>query len=130
MPNKAILVAHGEGNQGTFSISSNVKTITKADVNLSFAEAKVYIKSSNAYPEFASTSFGQFGPLSDDDCRALFGVVPTGAGIVSTKIRRGGDMAGPVVYALRGGADIAGADIKNFMTTNSITSLVLLACRE
>lgn len=129
MVNKVILVAHGEGDQGTFSIKG-VTTITKAGTALSFADAKSYMTSSNAYPEYASTSFGQFGPLSDGDCTSLFGKVPAGTGIVSTGLRRGGDMAGPLIYALRGNADIGADEITAFIAANAITSLVLLACRS
>ena len=130
MPNKAILVAHGEGGQGTFSIDMRVKTITPANTALTFAKAKEYIASSNAYSEYASTSFGEFGPVNDAQCRSLFSIAPAGTGIVSTNIRRGGDMAGPLVYVLRGKANIGAGDITTFMQDNSITSLVLLACRS
>lgn len=125
---KAILVAHGQGGQGTFSIPK-VKTITPANTLLTFIKAKEYINSSKAYPEYSSTSFGVFGPLSDADCTDLFGKVPGGSGIVSTGLTRDGDLAGPIVYALRGAQNISRDDITKFINDNAITSLVLLACR-
>jgi hypothetical protein len=126
--NKAILVAHGSGGREAFSIPK-VKTITKADQSLSFEDAKRYMNSSNAWPEYSSTSFKEFGHLSDADCKDLFKLVPEGSGIVSTGLRRGGDMGGPLIYALRG-IDITSQDITAFINANNITSLVLLACRS
>ena len=124
---KVILVAHGEGVQ-SFSIPK-VKTITKARLPLSFKTAKEYMESSKSWPEYASTSFGEFGDLSDVDCTSLFGKIPVGNGIVSTGLRRGGDKGGPLIYALRGN-DITKDDVKDFIAANNITSMVLLACRE
>ena len=126
--NKVILVAHGEGGQGTFSINK-VKTITPAKTDLTFSKAKEYMDSSHSWPEYASTSFGQFEPLSDQDCMGLFGKVIKGSGIVSTGKRRGGDFGGPLIYVLRGSADITDSDIAQFISANGVTSLVLLACR-
>lgn len=126
--NKAILVAHGSGGHGTFSIPK-VKTITPADKALYFKEAKQYMGSTTTWPEYSSTSFDTFGPLSDADCRDLFGLVPLGTGIVSSGLRRGGDMKGALIYALKGQA-INSDDVKNFIAANNITSLVLLACRS
>lgn len=126
--NKVILVAHGEGGQGTFSIPK-VKTITPAKTDLTFTKAKEYMDSSHTWPEYASTSFGQFEPLSDQDCVDLFGKVIKGTGIVSTTKHRGGDFGAPVIYVLRGGANITSMDISNFISANGVTSLVLLACR-
>lgn len=125
---KIILVAHGEGGQGTFSIPK-VKTITPANTDLTFLKAKEYMNSNNAWPEYASTSYGEFGPLDDGDCNQLFNIVPGGGGIVSTGLRRGGDVGGPLIYALRGGANISRDDISDFINANEITSMVLLACR-
>lgn len=127
--NKAILVAHGAGDSGTFSIK-NVTTITRSGESLSFATAKEYMNSNKSWPEYASTNFQDFSPLSSVDCTALFGKTVPGSGIVSTGLRRGGDMAGALIYALVGTNDIDANDITIFMTTNKITSLVLLACRS
>lgn len=124
---QVILVAHGEGNP-SFSIPK-VKTITPANTALSFQTAKEYMDSDQAWPEYASTSFGEFSPLSDDDCRALFGKIPKGDGIVSTGLRRGKDVGGVSIFALRV-HDINAENIMDFITTNSITSMILLACRE
>ncbi len=126
--NQVILVAHGEGGRGTFSIPK-VKTITRANTNLSFEEAKDYLHSTTAWPEYSSTSFGEFGPLNDVHCKELFNKVPTGSGIVSTGLRRGGDVGGVPIYVLRGPTDIYRDDISNFIRAKNITSLVLLACR-
>jgi len=125
---KIILVAHGSGGHGTFSIPK-VKTITKATTALTFEEAIAYINSSKSVPEYSSTSFDEFGCLSDADCKALFMTVPKGNGIVSTGIHRGKDLGGPLVYALRG-HDIDQAQLEEFISKNSITSVVLLACRS
>jgi hypothetical protein len=64
---QVILVAHGEGNP-SFSIP-DVKTITKANSPLTFDEAKKYMEDRKSWSEYASTSFNNFDPLSDDDCR-------------------------------------------------------------
>jgi hypothetical protein len=125
--NKVILVAHGEGGQGTFSIPK-VKTITPGKTDLTFVKAKEYMDSSHTWPEYASTSFGEFDALDDTDCLALFGKVIQGTGIVSTGKRRGGDFGGPLIYAVRGN-NITQSDITNFIQTNAVTSMVLLACR-
>jgi len=125
---KIILVAHGSGGHGTFSIPK-VKTITKATVALSFDEAIAYMNSTKSVPEYSSTSFDQFGHLSDADCLALFTTVPKGNGIVNTGIHRGGDLGGPLIYALRG-SDIGKDELEEFIKKNSITSVVLLACRS
>ncbi len=126
---RAILVAHGQGGQGTFSIPKT-KTITRANTPLTFKAAREYIDSTKTYPEYSSTSFGEFGPLTDEQCNYLFEKVPTGTGIVSTGIRRGKDVAGPLVYTLRGGVNINRDDISAFIKANDITSLILLACRS
>ena len=125
---RIILVAHGEGVPN-FSISNKVKTITKANQELGSNEAKDYINSDKSWPEYASTSFGEFGPLSDDDCNSIFGTIPKGSGIVSTGLRKGKDMAAPLVYTLRG-HNASKSDIERFITDNDITSMVLLACRQ
>lgn len=125
---KIILVAHGEGGQGTFSIPK-VKTITPANTDLTFKKAKEYMDSSNTWPEYSSTSYGEFGPLDDQDCRDLFNKVPTGIGIVPTGLRRGKDVAGVPIYVLRGANDISRDEISAFIEANAITSLILLACR-
>ena len=57
---QVILVAHGEGDP-SFSIPK-VKTITRANTPLSFQMAKKYIESSKSWPEYSSTSFGEFSP--------------------------------------------------------------------
>lgn len=124
---KAILVAHGSGGP-SFSIPQ-VKTITKAKEGLPFTDAINYMKSNNSWPEYASTGFGSFSPLSDADCQKLFNnKVPAGAGIVDTGLRRDGDLNGPVIYALRV-HNLDKDGLTNFINTNSITSLMLLACR-
>ena len=125
--NKVILVAHGEGGKGTFSIPK-AKTITPAKTDLTFTKAKEYMDSSHTWPEYASTSFGDFEALTDQNCIDLFGKVVKGNGIVSTGKRRGGDFGGPLIYALRGN-DITANDIEHFVNSNAITSLVILACR-
>jgi len=128
MLNKAILVAHGNGGEGTFSIP-NVKTITRSNELLSFDTAKQYMSTSKTWPEYSSTNYGEFGGLTDDDCKAVFNKVPAGSGIVSTGLRRGGDMAGAQIYTYRGAAGLTQAEITDFIKKNSISSLVLLACR-
>jgi len=125
---KVILVAHGNGDNGTFSIPK-VKTITKAKEGLSFEKAREYMAETKSWPEYASTNFDEFGMLSDADCHKLFDLVPTGNGIVSTGLHRGGDLGGPLIYALRG-LDIDSADITTFIDQNDVTSMVLLACRD
>lgn len=125
---KAILVAHGEGGQGTFSIPK-ASTITPANTDLTFAKAKEYMGSNNAWPEYSSTSYGLFDGLSDADCKALFGSIPKGKGFVSTGLRRGGFMDGPLIYTYRGDAEIGQKDIEDFIAKNGLTSIVLLACR-
>lgn len=125
---KAILVAHGEGGKGTFSIPK-AKTITRANHYLYFNTAIDYMKSSNTWPEYSSTSFGQFGPLSNSNCQDLFNTIPAGTGIVDTGLRRGGDVGGTPIYALRTSGNVTQSTIDNFIKTNRITSLVILACR-
>jgi len=126
---KIILVAHGTGGNGTFSIPK-VKTITKAGVSLTFDEAIAYINSSKAYPEYSSTSFDTFSPLSDADCTDIFGKIPNGNGIVDTTLRRGKDVAGTPIYTVRGNNDIDQNALTAFIHNNNITSVVLLACRH
>jgi hypothetical protein len=123
-----ILVAHGMGNQGTFSIK-NVRTITRSGEYLYFDDALAYMKSTKTYPEYASTSFGAFSPLSDDECKKLFnGTIPSGTGIVNTGLRRAGHVDGVEIYVLRGN-NLVEADISTFISQNGITSLILLSCR-
>lgn len=126
---RVILVAHGEGGQGTFSIKKT-KTITRANTALTFTKAKEYMDSSKTWPEYASTSFGEFGPLTEAQCRSIFGKTVAGNGIVSTGLRKGGDMAGIPIYVLKGRDDLSRADLETYITTNSITTLILLACRS
>ncbi|MFZ7114530.1 MAG: hypothetical protein ACO1G9_04040 [Bacteroidota bacterium] len=124
-----ILVAHGMGNQGTFSIK-NVRTITRSGESLSFQDAITYMKDTKTYPEYASTSFGTFSPLSDDECEELFnGTIPAGVGIVNTGLRRAGHVDGVEIFALRGN-NITDADISTFISQNALTSLILLSCRS
>jgi hypothetical protein len=122
-----ILVAHGSQRSGAFS-NPKIKIITKAGQALTFAEAKVYLNG-GAAPEFASSSLGDYEPLSDDDCRGLFGVVPgAGPGYVNTGKRRGGDTAGYQIFAMRG-MNASFADIAtNF--AKSYNKVILVACRN
>ena len=121
-----ILVAHGAQQSGAFS-NPKVKIITKAGQPLSFADARAYMDGGTA-PEFASSSLGSFGPLSDDDCTALFGVVPpAGPGYVFTGKRRGGDMTGYRIFALRG-QEVSFAEIGIF--AQQYEKVILLACRS
>jgi hypothetical protein len=126
---KIILVAHGQGGAGTFSIPK-VKTITPANEALAFAKAKEYINSSKTWPEYSSTSFGDYGPLSDNDCRDLFGgKIPAGEGIVSTSLHKGKDVGAPLIYALRN-RNLNRDALEQYINTNNITTLILLACRS
>lgn len=125
---KIILVAHGQGGQETFSIPK-VKTITPSGENLSFDTAKEYMRSSNAYPEYASTSFGDFGALSAADCLDLFGKNVAGTGIVNTGTERHANGGNVPIYALRT-VDLTSAQLSAYIEDNGITSLILLACRE
>ena len=121
-----ILVAHGAQQQGAFS-NPKVKIITKAGQPLTFSEAKDYLKGGNA-PEFPSSSLGNFVRLSDADCTALFGVVPpAGPGFIDTKKRRGGDMAGYPIFALRG-KDVSFAEVG--ILAQQYDKVILLACRS
>ncbi|QFT39748.1 MULTISPECIES: hypothetical protein [unclassified Vibrio] len=124
---KMILVAHGNGGEGTFSIPK-VKTITPAGKSLSFADAIKYMNSSNPYPEYSSTSFYEFGKLSDLDCKALFSKVPSGKGIVPTGKCRGNDPTLPI-FCLRG-EDITVVQLEAYINKHQYTSVVLLACRS
>ncbi|PHS78537.1 MAG: hypothetical protein COB59_06610 [Rhodospirillaceae bacterium] len=124
---KIILVAHGAGESGDFSIPK-VKTITKAHESLSFEAAKLYMDTKKAAPEFSSTNFDDFGGLSDQDCNALFGKVPKGTEIVFTGLHKGGDLGGVRIYALRSD-DLTKDQLTDYITDNEITSMVLLACR-
>ncbi len=127
--NKIILVAHGNGGNGTFSIPK-VKTITPANKILTFKKAKEYIEVEKSWPEYASTSFNEFGSLSDADCELLFDSIPNvGPGPVRLGLFKGGDLGGTPVYALRGAPDYNTEDLYNYITMNGITSVVLLACR-
>lgn len=93
-----ILVAHGSERSGSFS-NPNIVIITKAKKPLSFAEAKEYL-GGKAFPEFKSSSLGEFAGLSDGDCLALFGkAVGAGPGLVDTGEKRKG---GTRILALRG----------------------------
>lgn len=101
---------------------------------LYFDQAKAYMESDKAAPEYASTSFGEFGPLTDGNCTALFGKVPgAGPGFISTGKHKGGDLGGPEIYALRGANPGRGhwtkADLTAWLDQISATSCVLLACR-
>jgi hypothetical protein len=121
-----ILVAHGEQRPGAFS-NPKVKIITKAGQPLTFIDAKAYMNG-GAAPEFASSSLGSFGGLSNADCTALFGVVPpAGPGFVDTGKHRGGDMAGYPIFALRG-EDVSFAEVGIF--AQQYDKVILLACRS
>ncbi|BAY29805.1 hypothetical protein NIES2107_16490 [Nostoc carneum NIES-2107] len=120
-----ILVAHGSQRSGSFS-NSKVKIITKAGTALSFQEAKDYMNGS-AFPEYTSSSLGDFGGLSDTDCTALFGSVPgAGSGYINTGKRKGGDMMGYQIFALRG-QNVSFAEIGIF--AQNYEKVILLACR-
>lgn len=121
-----ILVAHGNQRSGAFS-NPKVKIITKSGQPLTFQEATDYLRGGNA-PEFASSSLGDYGRLSDADCTALFGVVPAnGPGYIDTGKRRGGDMNGYPIYALRG-QDVPFLDIGLFAA--GYDKVILVACRN
>ena len=83
------------------------------------------------WPEYESTSFGKdFEPLSDPDCKALFNTqIPPGIGIVDTNKRKGKDVAGVKIFALRG-TTMTKQEIEEYMDNEKITSMVLLACRK
>lgn len=130
---RVILVAHGDGDNGTFSIPK-VKTITPANQILTFGKAKEFLSSSNSWTLYSSTNFFEFDRLSDADCTTIFGRVPAGTGIVPTGTYRiddsaAGNNARVQVFTVRG-VDINSGDIETFIRTNAITSLILLACRS
>jgi hypothetical protein len=121
-----ILVAHGNQKPGSFS-NPKVKIITKAGQPLSFIEAKAYLNGGNS-PEFASSSLGDFGRLSDVNCIDLFGSVPAaGPGFIDTGKRRGNNIAGYRIFALRG-QDVTFTDIGLF--AQSYQKVILVACRS
>lgn len=121
-----ILVAHGNQMQGSFS-NPKVKIIAKAGEGLTFADAKAYMDGGVA-AEYASSSLGSFGMLSNADCTALFGLIPTaGPGCANTGKRRGGDMRGYQILALRG-TNASFAEIGVF--AQGYDKVILLACRS
>ncbi|MNJ86404.1 hypothetical protein D3C87_38980 [compost metagenome] len=123
---RVILVAHGQRQEGVHS-KPNVIIITKAYQPLSFEEAINYMKGANA-PEYPSTSVGDMEPLTDANCRALFGAVPVGTGYVFTGKRRGGDMKGYRIFALRG-AESNLEQVSAWATQNDF-KVILLSCRS
>lgn len=123
---KIILVAHGSQRAGSFS-NSKVKIITQAGKPLSFDDAKNYLNGGQA-SEFPSSSLGDFSELSDPDCLELFGRVPGAEpGYVNTGKRRGNDMNGYQIFALRG-QDVSFAEIGIF--AQNYERVILVACRN
>ncbi len=123
---RVILVAHGAREEGVHS-KANVVIITKAYQPLTFDAAKAYMAGGNA-PEYPSTSVGDMEPLSDNDCMALFGKVPVGNGYVDTGKRRGGDMKGYKIFALRNmGSNLD--NVSQWATANDY-KVILLSCRS
>ena len=125
---KIVLVAHGASQTDAWSVPYIV-TITKAGQPLSFDEAKDYMKTGKG-PQFSGTSFGEFGALSDSDCKALFGKsVPNTAEIQDTGLRLGGTTTGSKIYALRNGAHWSFGEliVKTFGKYDKVT---MLACRN
>lgn len=124
---KIVLVAHGCAQPGAWS-NDRIKIITKSGRPLTFDEAVEYI-GGKSFPEFASSSLGSFAPLSDDDCRSIFGCVPVGRGIINTGLRRGGSRTGERerVFVLRE-AECTFAELGVFASRNNVR-IVLAACR-
>lgn len=123
----AILVAHGARSEGIHS-KPKVKIITKSYTNLTFAEAIAYMGGGKS-AEYPSTSVGSFDPLSDDECKVLFGKtskVDAGPSFIDTGKRRAGDMAGYKIFALRG-QTATFDDVGLF--ANAYDKVILVACR-
>jgi len=123
---RVILVAHGQRQEGMHS-KANVVIITKAYQPLTFKEAMAYMNGGNA-PEYPSTSVGDMESLSDADCMALFGKVPAGNGFADTGKRRGGDMKGYKIFALRN-AESDFEKVSQWATANDY-KVILLSCRS
>ncbi|MBP3367691.1 MAG: hypothetical protein J6K96_12015 [Treponema sp.] len=121
---KIIIAAHGNSRKGLGDPSA--KTITKAEQPLSFGEAKAYMDGA-FFPEYASASMSEFSPLSDADCLDLFGTVPQGTGIVSTGKRRGNQIHGEEIFALRN-QSMCLSEIGIIARREKI-EVVMLACR-
>lgn len=79
------------------------------------------------FPEYASASMSEFSPLSDADCLDLFGTVPQGTGIVSTGKRRGNQIHGEEIFALRN-QSMCLSEIGIIARREKI-EVVMLACR-
>lgn len=123
---KAILVAHSSRDAGVGS-NSKIKIITRAYSPLTFAAAREYMGKMGSSAEYSSVAIGTLEPLSDEDYRGLFDAdPPAGDAAVNTGKRKGNDMGGPEIFALRG-EDWSFDDVVAF--AEDYTSVVLLACR-
>lgn len=120
-----VVIAHGNSRAGSFS-NPNIKIITKANELLSFDDAKSYLKGTS-FPEFKSTSLGDYAMLSDADCEAILGMVPgEGPGLVDTG--RKVAIRGYPIYVLRGEPNVSFAEM-GVRAGRMKATFILLACR-
>ena len=121
-----VLLAHGNASSGSFS-NPKVKIITGSGQLLSDSEVRAYLGGATA-PEFASSSLGSFGPVSDAECSRDLGVIPdAGPGVVDCGKRRGSAMTGYRIFVLRG-MELSFAEVGLF--AQGFGKVILLACRN
>ena len=106
---------------------SRIKTPVAAMHNLSFADAKTYLKNGKGglYP---STSFSTFEGLSDEDCKSLFGKALPAGGVQPTGMKLGQDTKGAPIYALRQKV-LSFPELGIMATRNKWDQVILVACR-
>ncbi|OJD34074.1 uncharacterized protein BKCO1_25000146 [Diplodia corticola] len=128
-----VVVAHGDQRPGAFS-NQNVKIITRSGQPLSFQEAIDYMEGKSSPGEFASSSLGDYYPLSDEDCKGLFhGNVPgegpqSAVGLVATgsKVK----VKNWPIFALRGDGDKKMSFVELCLAAKKEgTNVMILACR-
>ncbi|KIL85160.1 hypothetical protein FAVG1_11589 [Fusarium avenaceum] len=120
-----VVIAHGNSRAGSFS-NPRIKIITKSNEPLTFDEAKSYLRGTS-FPEYQSSSLGDYGMLSDSDCLAILGKVPgKGPGLVDTGIRVA--IRNYPVYVLRGESTISFAEM-GVLAGRMNATFILLACR-
>lgn len=125
MSTTIVVVAHGNTRSGSFS-NPNIKIITKSEHTLSFDEAKSYL-GGKSFPEYQSSSLGDYGMLSDSDCQAIFGKVPgKGPGLVDTGLKIPNRQY--AIYALRGEPNVSFAEM-GVRAGRMKATFILVACR-
>jgi hypothetical protein len=126
MKETIVLLAHGNQRPGSFS-NPKIKIITKSGEPLDATDVRSYL-SGKSYPEFSSSSLGDFGGVDDEYCLRDLGVVPAvGPGFVDSGKRRSGDMTGYRVFVLRN-QNASFAEIGVF--AQQFEKVILLACRS